>query len=44
MKVIGLAIDQGYVSVRRIAGLFDLDIEDLADLFKTHDVPCAIDL
>ncbi|MCY4382888.1 MAG: hypothetical protein OXE44_14765, partial [Nitrospinae bacterium] len=44
MEVIGLAIDQGHVSVRRIAGLFDLSIEDLADLFKTHDIPCAIDL
>ncbi len=44
MEVTGLAIDQGHVSVRRIAGLFDLSIEDLADLFKTHDIPCAIDL
>ena len=44
MEVIGLAIDQGYVSVRRIAGLFDLGIEDLADLFQTHDISCAIDL
>ena len=44
MEVIGLAIDRGHVSVRRIAGLLDLTVEDLADLFATHDVQCAVDL
>ena len=44
MEVIGLAIDRGNVSVRRIAGLLDLSVEDLADLFKTYDVPYTVDL
>ena len=44
MKVIGLAINKGCVSVRRIAGLLDLNVEDLADLLATHDIQCVIDL
>ncbi len=36
MEVMGLAIDQGLVSVRRMAGLLDVSIEGLAKLFASH--------
>ena len=38
MEVLGLALDQGTVSVRRAAGLLDVTVEDLADLFTAHGV------
>ena len=38
MEVIDLAIDEGRVSIRRAAGLLDLTVEDLADLFAAHGV------
>ena len=38
MEVIGLAIEEGRVSMRRAAGLLDLTVEDLADLFVAHGV------
>lgn len=44
MKVLGLSIERGYISVRRTAGLLDLSVEDLAGLFAAHDVQCAIEL
>ena len=44
MKVLGLAIERGLVSVRSVAGLLDLSVEDLVDLFAAHDVQCAIEL
>jgi XRE family transcriptional regulator, fatty acid utilization regulator len=44
MEVIGLATDQGRVSVRRAAGLLDLTVDDLVDLFTTHGVQPPIDL
>lgn len=44
MVVLGLAIERGYVSVRSVAGLLDLSVEDLVDLFSAHDVQCAIEL
>ena len=44
MKVIGGAIDQGLVSVRRAARLLDLTVEDLADTFAAHQVPCSVEL
>ena len=43
-EVIGLAIDGGHVSVRRMAGLLQLAVEDLTDLFAAHGVECAVDL
>lgn len=43
MEVLGLAIERGYISVRRTAGLLDLSVEDLVDLFAAHDVQCAVD-
>jgi XRE family transcriptional regulator, fatty acid utilization regulator len=38
MEVLGLAVDQGRVSVRRAADLLDLNIENLAELFAAHGV------
>ena len=43
-EVLGLAIERGCVSVRSVASLLDLNVEDLVDLFAAHDVQCAIDL
>jgi len=36
LKVMGLAIDQGLVSVRRMAGLLGVTVEGLAELFASH--------
>ena len=44
MEVIGLAIEQGLVSVRRAAALLDLTIDDLADTFVAHGAANPIDL
>jgi len=38
MEVIGLAVDEGRISTRRAAGLLDLAVEDLTDLFVAHGV------
>ena len=38
IDVMGRAIDQGRVSVRRLAGLVDMTIEDLDALFAGHGV------
>lgn len=44
MEVIALAIDQGRVSARRAAGLVDLSVDELGDLFTTHGVPSPLEL
>jgi Zn-dependent peptidase ImmA (M78 family) len=44
MEVIGLAIDEGRVSTRRAAGLLDLTVEDLTDLFIAHGVESPAEL
>ena len=44
MKVIGDAIDRGYISVRRTAKLLAVTIDDLQELFEAHDVDCKIGL
>ena len=44
VEVLGLAIEGGLVSVRRVAGLLDLTVEDLADLFAAHGVVHPVDL
>jgi Zn-dependent peptidase ImmA (M78 family)/transcriptional regulator with XRE-family HTH domain len=44
MEVIALAIDEGRLSARRAAGLLDLTVDDLAELFTTHGVPCPVEL
>jgi XRE family transcriptional regulator, fatty acid utilization regulator len=38
VEVIGRAIDQGRVAVRRVSYLLGLSIDDLADLFKSYGV------
>ncbi len=44
MEVIGRAIDDGHISVRRTVTLLDINIEDLQELFEVHGVECDIDL
>jgi Zn-dependent peptidase ImmA (M78 family) len=44
MEVLGLAIDQGRVSVRRAADLLDLTVEDLSELFTAHGAEPPADL
>ena len=44
MDVMGRAIAQGYVSVRRLASLLELTVEDLAELFASHGLDHAVDL
>ncbi|WP_114914037.1 XRE family transcriptional regulator [Acidibrevibacterium fodinaquatile] len=44
MEVIGLAIDEGRISTRRAAGLLDLTVEDLKDLFVAHGVETPAEL
>jgi len=44
MEVIALAVDEGRVSARRAAGLLDVTVDDLADLFVTHGVAPPVDL
>lgn len=44
MEVIAGAIEEGRISVRRAAGLVDLPIEDLSDLFAAHGVEPPVEL
>lgn len=44
MDVVGLAIDEGLVSVQRAAALLDGTIEDLADLFTGHGVKSPVEM
>ena len=44
MEVMGLAIDQGLVSVRRMAGLLDVTVDGLADLFAEHGFERPVEL
>ena len=44
MEVMGLAVDEGHVSIRRMADLLDLTIEGLAELFVRHGVEHSVDL
>ena len=44
VEVFGLAIDKGHVSIRRVASLLELTVEDLADLFTAHNVSNPADL
>ena len=38
MEVLGLAVGQGLVSMRRAATLLELSIDELSDLFAVHGV------
>ena len=44
VEVLGLAVDKGHVSIRRVASLLELTVEDLADLFTAHNVSTPVDL
>ena len=44
VEVLALAIDGGHVSLRRIASLLDMNVEDLTDLFATHGIANPVDL
>jgi Zn-dependent peptidase ImmA (M78 family)/transcriptional regulator with XRE-family HTH domain len=44
MEVIGRAIDEGRVAVRRVAQLLNLSIDDLSDLFTAHGVKPPYDV
>jgi len=44
MEVIALAVDQGRISERRAAGLLDLTLDDLMELFATHGVEPPVEL
>ena len=44
MEVMGLAIDQGRVSVRRMAALLDVAVEGLAELFAAHGFERPVEL
>ena len=44
VDVVVAAIDQGHVSVRRVAELLGLAIEDLEELFSAHGLEYALDL
>lgn len=44
VEVIGLAVSDGRVSARRAAGLLDLSVDDLAELFAVHGVEVPIEL
>ena len=44
VEVLGLAIKGGHVSIRRVADLLDLTVEDLTDLLATHGVEHPVDL
>ena len=44
MEVIGSAIEEGKVSVRRLARLFDMSVDDLPDLFTAQGLKSPISL
>lgn len=44
LEVIALAVEEGRVSSRRAAGLLDLTVDDLADLFAVHGVQSPVEL
>ena len=44
MEVMGLALDRGHVSIRRMAVLLDNTVEDLADLFRMDGIEQRVDL
>ena len=44
VEILALAIERGYVSVRRLGGLLGLAIDDMADLFAAHGVAHPVDL
>lgn len=44
VEVLGVAIEQGHISLRRAARLLEMTIEDLGDLFAAHGVARPVEL
>ena len=44
MEVMRLALDGGHVSVRRMAGLLDVTVDDLTGLFSSHGIKQPVEL
>ena len=44
VEVLASAVDEGHISMRRAAGLLDLTLDDMADLFATHGVKPPVEL
>ena len=44
VEVLGLAIEQGHISLRRAARLLEMSIEDLWDLFEAHGIAGPVEL
>lgn len=44
VEIIARAIDEGRVSMRKIAGILGMAVDDLGDLFAQHGVPAPYDL
>lgn len=44
MEVLGHALEAGNLSVRRAAGLLDISVDQMAELFKAHSVPSPVEL
>ena len=44
MEVIGLGLSAGRISVRRVAGLLDMSVDELVELFSIYDLPAPVEL
>ena len=44
VEIVARAVDEGRVSIRKIASLLGLSVDDLGDLFAAHGVPAPYDL
>ncbi len=44
VKIVARAVDEGRVSIRKIASVLNLSVDDLGDLFAAHSVPAPYEL
>jgi Zn-dependent peptidase ImmA (M78 family)/transcriptional regulator with XRE-family HTH domain len=44
VEIVARAVEEGRVSIRKIAGLLGLSVDDLGDLFAAHGVPAPYEL
>lgn len=44
VEIVGRAVEEGRVSIRKVASLLNLSVDDLGDLFATHGVPAPYEL
>ena len=44
VEIVARAVEEGRVSIRKIAGLLNLSVDDLAALFAVHGVPAPYEL